>query len=431
MTMAVISGQVTEKLAGELLTRHAYGSQLEWQRNFEKMLHSRGILHTMTQSSGLPGAVLLDVLAGNLKLNVEGDDASGYKVTLHSLGAQAQSFFVVREDGRFKIVTEGATPSEAGNEALYLLSIGHDSEAHSLLDWMRDRIHKGGGDDPLAGPLMPRFWSVGDAPDHKAMLRAAASLVADNVGIRELLPALQADLRNATDQQDRLNFELLLGAGYRTVQDGAALRAVTSELIPKYPDSYVAIGLVADADAMMKDWSNSNSILASQLNKHPDDEILLRLKARTAEAQSDFAQSRTTLHKLFDNGKATSTDYNGYAWSALFDGKIDADIIKAAQQSTMLSHNASFNDMHTLACLYAVQGRTAEARDLLLKAMTVANLSEPNSEVWYAFGSIYEQYGITDAAIEAYRKVEKPEGRIYSTSTWLLAQARLKALGAS
>jgi len=97
----------------------------------------------------------------------------------------------------------------------------------------------------------------------------------------------------------------------------------------------------------------------------------------------------------------------------------------------MLSHNASFNDMHTLACLYAQQGRTAEARDLLLKAMAVANLSEPNSEAWYALGSIYEQYGVTDAAIKAYRKVEKSEGRIDPTSTWLLAQSRLKQLGAS
>ena len=431
MMLAVITGQLDDKLANELLARHAYGSTLEWQRNLEKVDQSRGMLHDMATHSSLPANALLDLIAGNLKLSVEGDDTSGHKVTTHSLGAKSQSFFVVKEDGHFKIVTEGATPSEAGNEALYLLSIGHDSEARSLLDWMRDRMHKGGGDDPLSGPLMPRFWSVGDAAEHKTMVRAAASLVADNVGIRELLPALQADLKNATDEQERLNLELLLGSCYKTVQDGAALRAVSSEVIAKYPDSYVAIELVADADAMLKDWTSSNSIFTAQLVRHPDDENLLRMKARAEEAQGDFVQARATRQKLFDNGKATSNDYNGYSWTALFDNKIDADVIKAAQQSNMLSHNANFGDMHTLACLYASQGRTTEARDLLLKAMTVANLSEPNSEIWYALGSIYEQYGVADAAIEAYHKVEKPEGRIYPTSTWLLAQARLKALGAS
>jgi tetratricopeptide (TPR) repeat protein/transglutaminase-like putative cysteine protease len=431
MMLSTFTGQLDEKLANELFARHAYGSALEWQRNLEKTDHSRGMLHDMATRSSLPANVLLDLIAGNLNLSVEGDDTKGYKVTTHSLGAQAESFSVVREDGHFKIITDGTTPSEAGNEALYLLSIGHDSEAKALLDWMRDRMHKGGGDDPLSGPLMPRFWSVGDAADHKAMVRAAASLVAGNPGIRELLLALQTELKNATSEQDRLNLELLLSAGYTTVQDGAALREVSSAVIAKYPDSYAAIELVADADAMLKDWSSSNSILAAQLARHPDDENLLRIKARAAEVRGDFVQARAIRQKLFDNGKATSNDYNGYAWTALFDNKIDADVIKAAQQANMLTHNGKFNEMHTLACIYARLDRTAEAHDLVLKAMTAANLSEPDSAVWYALASIYEQYGVLDAAIDAYRKVEMPEGRIDPTSTWVLAQARLKALGAS
>jgi transglutaminase-like putative cysteine protease/tetratricopeptide (TPR) repeat protein len=145
MMLAAITGQFTEKLANELLARHAYGSDLEWQRNIEKSLETRGMLHTMAEHANLPASVLLDLIAGNIKLSAEGSDASGYKVAMHSLGAKTQNFFVVKEDGRYKIVTEGSTPSEAGNEALYLLSTGRDAEARSLLDWMRDRLHKGGG----------------------------------------------------------------------------------------------------------------------------------------------------------------------------------------------------------------------------------------------------------------------------------------------
>lgn len=291
MMLAVITGQLDEKLADELLARHAYGSSLEWERNLEKVNHSRGMLHDSAKHSNLTADVLLDVIAGNLKLSSEGDSASGYRVTMHRLGSKTQNYFVVKESGRFKVVTDGNPLSEAGNEAIYLLSIGQDSQARSLLDWIRDRIHKGGGDDPLSGPLMPRFWSVGDAADHKAMVRAAAALVADNVGIREFLPALQADLKNAINEQDRLNLELLLSPGYWTVQDGASLRTVSSEVISKYPDSYVAIEFAAHADAILKDWSNSNSIIAAQLAKHPDDENLLRIKARATEEQGDFAQA--------------------------------------------------------------------------------------------------------------------------------------------
>ena len=81
-----------------------------------------------------------------------------------------------------------------------------------------------------------------------------------------------------------------------------------------------------------------------------------------------------------------------------------------------------------LVCIYASQGKTSEARELLLQAMTASNLSEPNSEIWYGFGSIYEQYGVNDAAIEAYKKVDKPEGPIPPTATCVLAQMRLKAI---
>jgi len=115
----------------------------------------------------------------------------------------------------------------------------------------------------------------------------------------------------------------------------------------------------------------------------------------------------------------------------LFDGKVDADSAKSAQQANMLSKNSSFAELHTLACIFAFQGKNAEARDALLKAMAAANLSEPNSEAWYGFGSIYEQFGVNDAAVEAYGKVDKPEGRIGPTSTYVLARTRLKALGAS
>jgi tetratricopeptide (TPR) repeat protein len=95
----------------------------------------------------------------------------------------------------------------------------------------------------------------------------------------------------------------------------------------------------------------------------------------------------------------------------------------------MLSKNASFADLHTLACLYAAQGKTTEAKQVLLQAMAAGNLTQPNSAAWYGFGAIYQQYGVTDAAIAAFKKVEKPERTISPTDTYVLAQAHLRELG--
>jgi Tfp pilus assembly protein PilF len=110
---------------------------------------------------------------------------------------------------------------------------------------------------------------------------------------------------------------------------------------------------------------------------------------------------------------------------------VDAASIDAGQQANSLTKSSSFNIIHTLACLYAAQGKTTEARQLLLDGMAAANLAEPNSAVWLGFGYIYEQFGADGSAIAAYRKVTKPESTpIDPTDPWVLAQAHLKSLHA-
>jgi hypothetical protein len=60
--------------------------------------------------------------------------------------------------------------------------------------------------------------------------------------------------------------------------------------------------------------------------------------------------------------------------------------------------------------------------------MFAANLTEPNSSLWFGFGSIFEQFGEDDAAIAAYHRVTLPDGALNPVDTYNLAQARLKKL---
>ena len=53
--------------------------------------------------------------------------------------------------------------------------------------------------------------------------------------------------------------------------------------------------------------------------------------------------------------------------------------------------------------------------------------SKPAPHDWYVLGRIAENYGATDAAVAAYRKVDKPKESVLS-STWVLAERRLKAM---
>jgi hypothetical protein len=64
--------------------------------------------------------------------------------------------------------------------------------------------------------------------------------------------------------------------------------------------------------------------------------------------------------------------------------------------------------------------------------MQAGNFPEPTSEVWYALGLIYEDYGAKEAALDAYGKVEAhafdDHAYVDPTSTYVLAQGRIKAL---
>jgi Flp pilus assembly protein TadD len=431
---STMTGKLNEAEITKLLTRHSFASDAEWQANLKKSEDAAEGLRSTAERAGLTPTVLADLTLGSMKTSSLGDDAIGYRVTVQSIGSSGEQFFVTKEDGQYKIVASHTDAAEVGTAALYFLHHGNEAEARSLLDWKRDLLHRGGGDDPLYGPLLPRFWTTGESKGSEAIELASASLLTESKQISELLPAIairRDQWTAAKGKPDLTDLNLLLAQGYVRIGDGPKTRKAADALFSVYPDSATAMRLVGIGDYLNHDWGHWNAMVNAALVKHPTDRDMLTQKAMAQQAQGDFAGARKTLRQVLDTGQATSNDYNSYSWNALFQDKVDSDAIEAAQQANMLSKNASFAELHTLSCLYAAQGKTTESKQVLFQAMAAANLGYPNSEVWYAFGAIYEQYGIQDAAIIAYKKVEKPEGLMSPTDTYLLAQSHLKALHAT
>ncbi|WP_433971035.1 DUF3857 domain-containing protein [Tunturiibacter lichenicola] len=416
-----------------ILTHHAYATDAEWNHNLEHN-DSSGFLVTIAQRAQIPEAVMRDIIIGNMKFTSTGDDKQGYRVTLQSIGAAAQPFFVTREGGTYKIVASGTDNAEVGNYAIYLLMNGREIEARSLLDWKRSLVHRGGGDDPLEGDLFARFWTEGSTNTSQStaeaiQIAAIALTIQKHASQIPLDPAIA--LYQKTPTTSRSDLALLLACAWLNHEKAAEARPYITELLGQYPDSVTAITLAGHAYAQLKDFAAWSSLLNDRLTKRPNDRDLLAQSALEAESRSDFVDARKSLRAVLDSGKATSNDYNSFAWLALFDNHLDPESIQAGQQANLLSKNSSFADLHTLACLYAAQGKTTEGRQLLLDAMSSANLTEPNSAVWFGFGSIYEQFGENEAAIAAYQKVTPPDGEMSPIDTYSLAQFHLRGLHAN
>ena len=433
MLTSTMTGTMQNEIAN-FLDRNAYATEKEWQQNVKHSDEASGAMRRVAAQAQLPMAVMRDIVLGNAKLTATGDDAKGYRATMTSLGAPTQSLFVTKDEGRYRIVADGTDAAEVGNYALYLLAHGREAEARNLLDWKRELVHKGGGDDPLDGMLFPRFWATGSASTANAgadaiRIAALALTLTKPMTQTPIEPALAA--LKAASGATATDLELLLADAYLNKEDYKTAEIYADKLLKEYPDSATAIqtaGRVYQGTGEFKAWS---AMLKTRLEAKPGDRDLLVQAADEAEAEQDFGRARADLQQIMDAGKATSSDYNSYGWLGLFDGKLDQKTTETAQQANQLTKSSNFSVMHTLACVYAAEGKTTEARQLLLAAMATRNESEPSEEVWFGLGLTYEQFGARDAAIAAYKRVEKPEGRLDSpVATYILAQKHLKGLGA-
>lgn len=426
-----ITDTLTEALIAQCVSRHAFADEADWKRNLPQANLLSGLFRNLSKQTGLPQVVIQDIVLGTMKITTVPSKEAGSRVVVEFAGVAPQNFFVISEEGSYKVVAGDNNLGNVGAEALYLLHHDQEAEATALLNWKRGLVQREQGDDPLGGMLFTRLWTNGQSRGPQSIELAAGSLVVEKSALLTLLPQAIAARKNATTDTERDNFDLLLASIYLRVPDATNAKLVTEQLLHRQPDSVTAVSLAGSAYKLTADWAAWKSLLDAQLQRHANDRSLLLQSAAEAEAEGDFPRARRALGIILNGGNALADDYNRFAWLSLLDDKVDDQAIAAAQQATLLSKSSNYAYLYTLACLDAARGETAEARQLLLEAMSSGSLEEPNSAIWYGFGRIYEQYGLYIAAANAYKRVERPDGVIDPTDSFMLAQSRLKALHAN
>ena len=359
----------------------------------------------------------------------EGNDDLGYREKVQYTNGANETFFVVKEDGQYKILDTDDKPNSIALEMLDRIKAGDLKGAKALLDWLREDLHLNGGDDPLGGATFPRFWTKGQAADERKMkLAAAAILVGTKPTVAKGVAILEEAQKDASTDREKTNIQLALADGYALQENFAKLLEASSELLKQVPESRQAF--IYNVQALMGLGRHDQAIaLADERLKLLDgDPDALQMKMEIEADRGNFAAARGWAQRLIDQGKENAGLLNNIAWYALFTGKVvDADIAAAIKSAQLAKDDPSI--LHTLACLYAETGKPKEAHDLLLRGMDDMNLNEPNDAYWYAFGRIAEQYGEREIAIADYRKLEKPKQLLaIPSSTWRLAQMRLKAM---
>jgi hypothetical protein len=383
-------------------------------------------LRSMVLNTELPPDVFLDLIASNLNVTKEGNDEQGYRMAMKSVGGPTTYAYVVKEEGKYKVLASGGDLPDIGREVVERLRLGDGKSARVMLDFARDRQTLGGGDDTLEGKVFPRFWTKGLEGDEHNMRAAALALIVDDDSIKRYIAPLEQESAAAAEAQ-KTNFDLALAHAYNKLQRWKDLGTVAERLTKAAPTSATAFEFFEISCQMQQQWRACEAMVKARLARDAEDLPAQREAARNEIVQGEMDKAVEELRHIAGDSRATEADLNQFAWATLFVKSVPEDAIEAAQRANNLGKNSNYAVLHTLACVYAEIGKTTEARDLLIRALDSSQLSEPDSALWYGFGRVAESYGQYDAAIVAYRRVEVPKIP-EPTSTFALSQMRLQGL---
>ena len=431
-----LTGTVSELSLRELISRQSYATGTALTSALPEPNALAGTLLALMRKTGLPRIVVADIVLSKLTLTAPAVPGLSTPVRVQAIGSSPTQFFVVFEDGAWKIAASTSNAGSVGTQALHLILDEKREAAGKLLNWFYDSVSPSGDpDDPLSGNLFVNLWapSAREAT-HETML-AAASLTNEASELRPLIPDILKEREEASSESRRTHLDLLLARIYLRLGDAANAHAVTSRLLAEYPRSYVALHLSGEAYGLDHNWTSWRELVGKLLQMDPGNRQLLSEDATEAVAEGDYKRARQAYQGIVDGLHVTPADYTTYAWLALLEDRPDERALAAAQQGLDSATSRNYQSLLTVACVDAARGNTAEAHQELLDAMSSANLSRPDAGIWYGFGRIFEQYGTIDTAISAYDKAEQMAGEadtrrdVISTLNFAtLARTRLKAL---
>ena len=397
---------------------------------------NRGLSAVRNQmlDDSLPARVIADIALASLQYQQDGDDKSGYRVRMRPQAGLAdatksfpsEAFFFVRENGRYVVSAVLHQPEMIGWSALRFVDAGDTESARKWLNWAREEITAGNvGDDPLDTSPFATLWAKGKQNATADEIRvAAASLMLRRPYAATALPILTAAREKATSDDVKLHIDLALSAIASIDHKWDDLLPVSERLLKAAPDSASAFNLRAAALTESDRFDDAEKFARARLDKLARDEDAIRALGRVAMARGRYDECDKYYRQVIDELQPSSNDYNNAAWNILFIGK---DLERAIGYARQASSRGGSSSLHTLAALYAETGKSLEAREALLRSMDDAGREDPASHDWYVLARIAENYGATDAALAAYKRVKKP-AHASSDDTYVLAQRRLAAI---
>lgn len=408
----------------------------------------RQVERAIGRVEGMDPVAAMELGIGTMEASVEGDAERGYRVQLTSVLDGAVVVVYATADGERPLVV--ATSDALVRLALEVrrrLAAEDLTGARQWLDWARrDRRPPSHADDPYVASAFHLLWpeSSADLDATRAELAVDAILAQAPIAPDELdeelrehleaaLPRLAAAAAATDDARLRAGLEAAQLDALRTLKRHAERVELARRLLASTPQSVLLS--VHLYEALLLDERDAELVELATRDLAGDTAVSLFARRQLLQhgvEEGDFPEVVRHVAKLRELGKASASDLNALAWSALFVPGEEALALDEAEEAAQRSEYAERAVLHTLATAYAWNGRPLDAMRVLQQCFALRNGSdelEVWSDDWLVAGRVAEDYGLYDTAADYYRRIEKPE-RDFATSSYQLALKRLAELEA-
>src|SRR5207248_4227547 len=128
-------------------------------------------------------------------------------------GVNMPALFVVKQNGQYVIRAATSTVDTIGAAVLALADAGDMESARTWLNWVREDVQAGGGDDPLRGLPFAALWPKDNAAANVDENRIAAASPMLRKSDERGLPPLLAQ-RDKTTQRKKKRVDVAPRAAY-------------------------------------------------------------------------------------------------------------------------------------------------------------------------------------------------------------------------
>lgn len=386
-------------------------------------------LRSAFTKQGVAPEVASDLALSLSEFSLDGDADTGYRVRATLFESATATFLIAEQKGTYRIAGTTGDLVTIGREVLWQTDHDNLKAARSALDYVVNLVRGGDDKDPLYSHPLRRLWEKGSQGTLAEIRQAGASMTVYDATETKGLKILQEAQAASLPASKTGAIQQALYIAMIRKQDFAASEKTAEALFAAHPTSKIARRLRGASLLSARKWSEALRFIDAELAKDPDDSDLMDMKPTALFRAGHVQDSEDFLVKQIARGKASPGDFNNLAWDHVARGMVDSRTLEYARKGTQGTGERSAAAAHTLATVLAELGRTAEARETILREIGMSDKDQPRGADWFTLGRIAESLGELDAAIACYQKVTPEENEPADDPRGCLVLAKRRLAG--